>query len=576
MINRRHRILCVAALALASGQAFAQKPGDLNSDGKLDTQDVSLLMQTIADSDATTPDASTLSKADLNKDGRLDVADIIMLAKTASKGATPNYTVSTTEEAPQWQVDWSYNQQRPNWTNAAKGTYENWSIIYVHIEEELQPYVTADDLMAIFVGGELRGLASPTVNMGATGNSVNTTFLLKVWGNEANDQLVDITLKYYNSQLNQIFSLSDTFTVGEVEGVGSDFTPPFTLGSAKYPVTTVTNVSDLLDLMGLTPAPGDMMGAFVGDECRGLLKAEDANMAAGVLTVYLHDANETFTLKYYQAATGRIYQIEGKAPLSSPEGDPIDSPLNSKTIVAPSGAEGGALGALGALGTLRAFGGSAGSAALTPSPQLNTQGDWEMTIRNPEDIAAWQMKVTLTEGLSIRERKVSVGDARFSSFSVVLPDGYDKNKYYVVGLRSQTGNSYFLFCIPLLKDYTDAIIDNAVGKETGWEEFCTIELGTTGKGDLAAPQRCSITSIVTSDKYAISTPLPSLSNTTVARHSCDTNADLTVDVADISAIISAMADGGATGTSASLPADANGDGSVDVADVATVIDAMAQ
>ena len=100
MINRRHRILCVAALALASGQAFAQKPGDLNSDGKLDTQDVSLLMQTIADSDATTPDASTLSKADLNKDGRLDVADIIMLAKTASKGATPNYTVSTTEEAP--------------------------------------------------------------------------------------------------------------------------------------------------------------------------------------------------------------------------------------------------------------------------------------------------------------------------------------------------------------------------------------------------------------------------------------------------------------------------------------------
>ena len=34
---------------------------------------------------------------------------------------------------------------------------------------------------------------------------------------------------------------------------------------------------------------------------------------------------------------------EGVAPLSSPEGDTLDFPLNGKTIVAPSGAEGGGL-----------------------------------------------------------------------------------------------------------------------------------------------------------------------------------------------------------------------------------------
>ena len=41
--------------------------------------------------------------------------------------------------------------------------------------------------------------------------------------------------------------------------------------------------------------------------------------------------------------------------LSSPEGDKLESPLNGKTIVAPSGAEGGALGVSGALGALGAL-----------------------------------------------------------------------------------------------------------------------------------------------------------------------------------------------------------------------------
>ena len=54
----------------------------------------------------------------------------------------------------------------------------------------------------------------------------------------------------------------------------------------------------------------------------------------------------------------------------------------------------------------------------------------------------------------------------------------------------------------------------------------------------------------------------------------DVNGDGTVDVADIAAVIDAMA-AAATGTSASTPADVNGDGSIDVADIAAIIDIMA-
>ena len=55
----------------------------------------------------------------------------------------------------------------------------------------------------------------------------------------------------------------------------------------------------------------------------------------------------------------------------------------------------------------------------------------------------------------------------------------------------------------------------------------------------------------------------------------DVNNDGTVDVADISAIISVMAGASVPEASASGTADVNGDGTVDVADVSAVITIMA-
>lgn len=211
------------------------------------------------------------------------------------------------QDAPDWQIDWSYNQKRPDWQAPTTSDYENFTVMLVKIEEALQPYVSKNDQMAIFVGNELRGLASPAYVVGGD-NTNATSFLLKAFGNEANGEKIDVTLKYYNAQLHQIFSLSKTITYNVEDGFGldEDLIPPFTLGSPKFPVMKNIDLTDILTSDGITPAEGDMVGAFVGDECRGVAQPSTSNPQLSTLTVYQREENETVTLKYYDATNKKV------------------------------------------------------------------------------------------------------------------------------------------------------------------------------------------------------------------------------------------------------------------------------
>ena len=81
----------------------------------------------------------------------------------------------------------------------------------VQIEEALQPYVSRDDQLALFINGELRGLASPAISV--DGEQTGTAkFLVKVYGNEAGTETVNMSLQYYNQTLKQLFTLSDDIT----------------------------------------------------------------------------------------------------------------------------------------------------------------------------------------------------------------------------------------------------------------------------------------------------------------------------------------------------------------------------
>lgn len=218
------------------------------------------------------------------------------------------YTETSLSEAPVWQMDWSNNQERPNWTDPDfSAIYENWTILKIQIEEALKPYASEGDLMALFVDGELRGLAKPAVIVG-TNQTDNSRFVMKAWGNETGSETVNMSLQYYNQMLKHIFTLQDDMNLDSnvTTGIDEDFIPEFTLGSSKYPIVKTVVVETILSKAGITPHTG-LAGAFVGEECRGT--ATLSGNGSTSLVIYGRSEGESITLKYYETTTGKLYTI---------------------------------------------------------------------------------------------------------------------------------------------------------------------------------------------------------------------------------------------------------------------------
>ncbi len=224
------------------------------------------------------------------------------------------YTETTVSEAPTWQIDWSNDQQKPDWKEPDASAYANWTILMVQIEEALQPYVTKDDQMAIFVDGELRGLAKPAIAVD-NDQAVSTRFVMKAYGNETGTETVNMSLKYYCQTLKHIFTLTDDINLSSDESTGTDedYIPPFTLGSAKYPIVMTLDATAILAKAGIQPAAGDQLAAFVGNECRGVSPSAIGQLKC---TVYGRVAGESITVKYYQAATGKVFTFPNAAKVN--------------------------------------------------------------------------------------------------------------------------------------------------------------------------------------------------------------------------------------------------------------------
>jgi hypothetical protein len=238
------------------------------------------------------------------------LASLVLGACSSSDGDSNNsqqaYSETTVTEAPAWQIDWSFNQERPVWTKPDAGSYGNWTIMMVQLEETLRPFASDDDMMAIFVNGEIRGLATPAEGTVKNGNAA---FLMKVYGNETGTETVNVSLQYYSKRLNQIFNLSENISLNSDEstGIDEDYIPLFTLGSSKYPIVKTVGVESHLTKVGIPFANGNIVGAFVGNECRGLAKLSTSGNTP--LVIYGRTAGESVTLMYYDAENGILYTI---------------------------------------------------------------------------------------------------------------------------------------------------------------------------------------------------------------------------------------------------------------------------
>ena len=214
------------------------------------------------------------------------------------------YTETTVTQAPAWQIDWSNNQERPNWTEPDGSLYANWTILKVQIEDALKVYASDGDLMALFVNGEIRALANPAVSVG--GGTATGKFLMKAYGNETGSETVNMSLQYYSSTQKHLFTLTGDINLDsdETTGIDEDFIPEFTLGPSKYPVVMAFDGKDLLTKASIVPAKGDCLAAFVGDECRGICASPAENLT---WVVYGRQEGESLTVKYYQTATGKLF-----------------------------------------------------------------------------------------------------------------------------------------------------------------------------------------------------------------------------------------------------------------------------
>ncbi|MBO7581017.1 MAG: hypothetical protein J6T38_05795 [Bacteroidaceae bacterium] len=227
-----------------------------------------------------------------------------------NSGKNAAYTETSLSEAPVWQIDWNNNQGRPNWSNQdISQDYGNFTILKVQLEDALRPYVSEDDMLALFIDGELRGLTHPAVIVGSDEMLDDGKFVMKAWGDESASETVTMSLQYYSQTLKHIFTLTGDITLDpdETTGIDEDYIPEFTLGSAKYPVMKSVMVESILNKVGIIPVSGNTLAAFVGSECRGTTTLS-VNGGTSLL-IFGRNTGESVTLKYFDTATMTLYTI---------------------------------------------------------------------------------------------------------------------------------------------------------------------------------------------------------------------------------------------------------------------------
>lgn len=213
---------------------------------------------------------------------------------------------------PDWNIDMMHNEPTPDWQAPDPSLYENWMIFMVRMQDELKSYISDDDMLALFVGDELRAVNHPAkpADADVAASDDATFFILKVMGNESADQEVEATLKYWSAKLHQTFSIKGKgrFIPENVKGVDTEFLPDIMLGSTKYPVTGWLKMGFVPEDYGIVHSDNDMMAVFIGDECRGITRIyRHGYTDQHRIIVFSKQEGEEARLLYYNAKNDRVY-----------------------------------------------------------------------------------------------------------------------------------------------------------------------------------------------------------------------------------------------------------------------------
>lgn len=214
---------------------------------------------------------------------------------------TPTPTASFTEaKYPTWAIDWSWHDATPDWKNPAPTRFECRMYVVLKLDDTFSNYSSDGDLMAIFLNDECRGVGIRNVQ-----NSGESVYFPVIVHGDSEISENRLTVKYYCDSLKHIFVFPGFYSFVPDLTIGTDYDQDlyFPGVNSKYAMNQVTVT--LPDSLPFKRSNKDLIGAFVGNECRGVALVDDD------LVVYtLIDKQETVSFRYYSNDKGGIYTLQ--------------------------------------------------------------------------------------------------------------------------------------------------------------------------------------------------------------------------------------------------------------------------
>lgn len=186
--------------------------------------------------------------------------------------------------------------------------------LYISLPEVVRPYLSEKDNVAAFVGDHPCSIVQ---------DKLNGTYQLKMKGS-AGDK---VSFRYYCDSLKHVFATGECTAYADASSWGSASAYQNLPLNTAFKLVTMRAVFTVeqYEAINTELAEGDLLAAFVGDECRGVAKAEryDGRLIFDMNVRGTLGVPEQFVLKYYHVANrymftcGKVFDFEAGGEIGS-------------------------------------------------------------------------------------------------------------------------------------------------------------------------------------------------------------------------------------------------------------------
>lgn len=224
---------------------------------------------------------------------------LILGGGCSSDGDNPSASPAHADK-PNWIVDLTENETKPVWQVPSSADYQMNMTALPRLSPALEQLAGDEDCMAAFIDGECRAVAYAWKSK----ESGHIYFPMFIYNNAGGNQ--QVTLKYYNSRLSSLFTLTDAFLFQTDEMLGyrgEDFIPTLESGG-KYPAYVQVTIDLTGSALPFALHTDDELAAFAGEECRSVCWTENGKHRLGIFG----REGEPIRLQYYSGEKQGIYR----------------------------------------------------------------------------------------------------------------------------------------------------------------------------------------------------------------------------------------------------------------------------